>query len=160
MDERQRQIFEKAYAILDRREADERTHQEWLGRHYDPITDRVDLGEDEEIDQSPPQQQSSEMIYKTYAPAQQRSNSMDPVTAAAWNEWADAKIADALNHQAQWMKNSIAEALVLERLSMREELGLLKAEVEVLRSVVKSNNVETDQEIECRLNGKMQYGRH
>ena len=45
MDERQRQIFEKAFAILDRREADAREHARWLGRHFDPVLGRVDLGE-------------------------------------------------------------------------------------------------------------------
>jgi hypothetical protein len=89
-------------------------------------------------------QRSNEgLVYKTYeTPAQQRSNSMDPVTEAAWNAWADRKIEAALRHQAEWMKHSIAEAFVLERQSMREELGSLRAEIEILRGVVKSNNVE------------------
>ena len=146
MDERQRRIFEKAYAAIDpaRREAEERAHQEWLYRHYDPITERYDLGEDEEIDQLPSQQQqrsSDEMVFKTYSPAQQQSNVMDPVTEAAWNSWADRKIQSALNHQAEWMKNSIAHALVLERQLMREEIGSLRAEVEILRGVIKSQNI-------------------
>jgi hypothetical protein len=91
------------------------------------------------------QRSSEALVYKTFAtPAPQRSNSnsMDPVTEAAWNEWADRKIETALRHQSEWMKHSIAEAFVLERQSMREEIGSLRAEVEILRGVVKSNNIE------------------
>ena len=54
MDEWQRrQILERAYAAIDpqRRADDERKHQEWLERHRDPITGRIDLGEDQEIEQ-------------------------------------------------------------------------------------------------------------
>jgi hypothetical protein len=59
MDERQkRQIIEKAYAILDRREDDEREHQEWLARHVDRYG-ILDLGEAEEVEQMPPQQRST-----------------------------------------------------------------------------------------------------
>ena len=102
-----------------------------------------DMHEQSEPSPQPQQSSGDEMlVYKTYyAPAQQQSNVMDPITEAAWNSWADRKIEDALKWQAEWMKNSIAEALVLERQAMREELGLLKAEVEVLRSVIKSQNV-------------------
>jgi hypothetical protein len=59
---------------------------------------------------------------------------MDAATAALWDQWADRKIETALRDQAEWMKQSLAEAFAIERASVQEELGSLRAEVEVFRA--------------------------
>lgn len=127
MDARQRQIFDKAHAMLDRRDDDAREHREWLEQHYDPATERVDLGED-----APPPA-PSEMVCKTFAtppPTQQ----MDAATEAAWNLWAERKIDNALHdHIENFLKDFIAEVLVLERQSMREELSVKGSNVELIK---------------------------
>jgi hypothetical protein len=156
MDEHQkRQILQKAYAAVDsdRREADAWEHRQWLEMHRDRYG-ILDLGEDREIEQPRQQQPSSdEMVFKTFhndTPAQQRSATMDAQTQAAWNEWLRVNVEDALDNYTLQVVKHVAEVITQERREMRremrkhvaKELRELRDEIEILRSVVKAENVE------------------
>ena len=59
---------------------------------------------------------------------------MDAATEAAWNLWAERKIDNALHdHIENFLKDFIAEVLVLERQSMREELSVKGSNVELIK---------------------------
>ena len=94
-----------------------------------------------------PQRQRSgeELVYKTFnSPASQPQVDQ----WAGWNAWADSRIAKFLDENL--FTENQREALGYVIADLRQEwlqdidqkLGELRAEVEVLRGVVKSNNVE------------------
>jgi hypothetical protein len=129
MDERQRQIFEKAYAAIDpdRREADERAHQEWLARHVDKYG-ILNLGQDEEIEQPPP-------------PPQQTSFQL---TDAQILRLIGDRIAKSFRENtiiSPTQRQALGEAFALLRQEwlqdIDQKLGALKAEIET-----KNNRVE------------------
>jgi hypothetical protein len=103
--------------------------------------------EELQAQQQPPQQRSSEgLVYKTvYNSAPQQQQQEDPW--ADWNRWCESKIATALHdHIENYLSEFLVEIIALQREEMHElvekKLGELRAEVEVQRGVVKSNNVE------------------
>jgi hypothetical protein len=141
MDERQRKIFEKAHAILDRRKDDERAHQEWLARHYDPVTERYDLGEDEEmIEQPPPQQQqrsgASGLIYKTH-----NNDTPPPPSEPAQDSVMFYAIAEALALQSIEMRKEMREHVAKELAGLRDEIAGLRADLTITRTIVANRNV-------------------
>ena len=112
MDERQRQIFEKAFAILDRREADAREHARWLGRHFDPVLGRVDLGEP-----------TTEVEPTSPPPPQPRQTSQ--LTDAQILRVVDDRIAKAFRENtviSPTQRQVLGEALALTRMEMRKEM--------------------------------------
>lgn len=78
-------------------------------------------------------------------PPRKQSKAASALTDAMVSRMVDAKIENAFCASAT-LRELIAEVLVLEREAMRahvaQELGALKAEVEILRSVVKSTNIQ------------------
>lgn len=129
MDEHQRrEIFQKARAIVDSREQDAWEHRRWQEQHRDRYG-ILNLGQDEEIEQPPQQQRSSdEMVYKTYAPAQQQPPLPD---AQIFND-----------KQGEALVYVIVELRAYTREYVDQKLGELRAEIEVLSGVLKNNNVE------------------
>jgi hypothetical protein len=100
----------------------------------------------------PPQRprSSDELVFKTYhndTPAQQQRG-MDEATTAAWNTWARSCIENFfaenafVENQRETIGYLIVELRKEWRQDIEERLGALRTEVEILRSVVKSSNVE------------------
>jgi hypothetical protein len=98
------------------------------------------------------------LVYKTVyndTPAQQQSGGMDAATEAAWNSWADAKIANAIRELGPEIDrafDNLADATnkALDDLAdeakkalddLREKNAKLRNEVEVLRVMVRSQNL-------------------
>lgn len=129
MDKHQkRQILEKARAAVDpdRLAADAWEHRQWREQHRDRYG-ILNLGQDEEIEPTPQQQRSSdEMVYKTFE---------TPAPALT-----DAQIFN--DEQAEALGYVIAHLRIYTREYVDQKLGELRAEIEVLSGVVRSNNVE------------------
>ena len=105
----------------------------WRARHYDPILGRVDLGEPTEVEPTPPPQprQTSQL------------------TDAQILRVVDDRIAKAFRENtviSPTQRQALGEAFVLLRQQWQQDidqkLGALRAEIEVLSGVVRSNNVE------------------
>jgi hypothetical protein len=96
-------------------------------------------------DEGPQPERKRDVIYRTFKTPAQQSGGMDPATQAQWDAWVLGHIANALAEHRDLLIAAIGEALAEERKSMRAhvgaELGKLRAEVEVLRSILKSGNV-------------------
>ena len=87
---------------------------------------------------------SDELIYKTYEPpAQQQLNTtLDAETQAAWDAWVDTKIENALTEFAATLGEAVGRTDADTRERFEKQIGKLRAEIEVLRSVVKGSNIE------------------
>lgn len=83
-------------------------------------------------------QARTEVVYKTYAPPmQQQVADLDPATQARWDSWLDHRVTDKLDAVTLVIAEAMNErekALVDAVLKLREELGLLKASIEILRA--------------------------
>lgn len=134
-DWQRRKIFEKARATVDpdRREQDAWQHAQWRARHFDPVLGRVDLGEPTEVEPTPPPQprQTSQL------------------TDAQILRVVDDRIAKAFRENtviSPTQRQALGEAFALLRQEwlqdIDQKLGALRAEIEVLSNVVRSNNVE------------------
>ena len=125
--ERAKEIHDKARAIVGSREQERGSIANGREQHRDRYG-ILNLGQDEEIEQPPQQQRSSdEMVYKTFetpAPA--------PLT--------DAQIFN--DKQGEALVYVIVELRAYTREYVDQKLVELRAEIEILRGVVKNNNVE------------------
>jgi hypothetical protein len=84
------------------------------------------------------------LIFKTYEAPPPPS---EPATDwSILNEWLRENVENALDNYSVYVLKHLAEVLAQERRSMRKhvskELGELRTEIEILRSVVKAGNVE------------------
>jgi hypothetical protein len=83
-------------------------------------------------------------------PQQHSAAVMDPQTAAGWNGWARAHVAIALAEHdklmteavAQFVSEYVAKRLKDEVAKLSAEVGQLRADQEILRSIVAGKTVE------------------
>jgi hypothetical protein len=123
MDEHSREIFQRAYAALERLDDFEPKYQH--------VPD----------DDLPPRRTAPEVIYKTYQPAMRGENDpalqqraeMDPETAALWNRWVDAKLEAAVAGVAQGTGQMVRD-LQKQITDLRTEMDKLRSELAVSKS--------------------------
>lgn len=83
-------------------------------------------------------QARTEIVYKTYEPPmqQQQAADLDPATQARWDSWLDHRVMNTLDAVIEVIAeemNAREKALVDAILKLREEIGAVRAEVEILR---------------------------
>jgi hypothetical protein len=94
------------------------------------------------------QQEPPRIIYKTYGmsePQPQRSTAtMDAATQAKWDAWADARIGKFLAKQpfTKAQGKVIAHVIVALRREFKEQIGQLRAEMQVQVGVAKGEIAE------------------
>jgi hypothetical protein len=120
-------------------------YRRYWSREEDVLYDLDAAEADELIERNAERQRDAErqrpVVRKIYESPPMQQNRMDSTTDADWQRWADGKIAAALERYDEEMTEAIGEALGEIRKRLRTEfaaeLGQLRADVEVLRGIVK-----------------------
>jgi hypothetical protein len=143
MDDHTREIFERAVAMIDHvDEAQVEWEREAAERDAPDALEQWAAG-------MPKQRRSgSELVYKTYEPPQQQSTTMDAATQAGWDAWVTAHIKKALaaqplfsNAQIDTLAEFVSEYATKRINGLQQDIGALRADIEILRTIVKSHNV-------------------
>jgi hypothetical protein len=126
MDERTRQVFERARQVLDRGGQQEREHAEWLEHRRDPVTGHIDLGEDNVQPPTQQQRRTNELVYKTFStPAPQQHAAPPPPFSPT-------------------QFRVLAQAIAMERHAMREHVA---AEIKRLRDDLERDDTDKDSRV-------------
>ena len=133
-DEHTRRVFEKAYDAIERLDDIE---SKFAAEHAarDPLAPDALLAWKAGMPEREPE--TSGLIYKTFAtPAPQQSSTMNSTMAAAWTRWASRLI----QRHIEAFGDRLIQSMKSERTKLNAEIGELRADIEVLRGIVKSNN--------------------